>query len=316
LAFISNNHSLVAKLKALFPDEDIDAALSGIELCNSETDILKKIAEDTVNYGADLSSKRDYLKKHYDLTAWIYPLIRIEKSKASLTTEDERREKDAEKIRLTRDFLPAIGFVDISEFFHAEEGTVKFLGADVHYQGEQVLTGENTVNALDELRYLCDDHGYSAIVFDSGAGTQSSADAFHRFSDLIIYCMRPTKQFRQGTVSHLVNYQKTLEEIKASRELGEDKKLIILLPTAVPNNANTAHKAESAFRDIRTSIINIFPQLIDASFCSIDTALNEVESFKWEERILTEETIKENPDEIKAYGVYKALAKKIVEITE
>ena len=311
-AFIANNNSLIAKLSAIFPDVDIKSALNGIKLCHSEADILKNIAEVTASTSPALASKREYIKKFHNLTSIIYQLVRHELSKNELDSD----KVDMEKTKLVRDFLPAVSFVDVSSFFGAEEGTVKFLGADVHYQGAQVLKGENIVDAIEDLRYLCNDKNYSAIVFDSGAGSQSSADAFHRLSDIIVYCMRPTKQFRQGTASNLANYQRTLELTKSEKELDEDAKLIILLPTAVPNSESAKAKAENAFHDIRASILNAYPQLIDGTFCTFDTALNEVESFKWEERILTEETVKGIPDEEKAYGVYKALASKMIELTK
>ena len=237
-------------------------------------------------------------------------LCRLERA-ADRTPE----ERAAEKTRLLREFLPAVGFVDVSSRFGAAAGTVRFLGADVHYQGEQILSGENTVNALQELRLCCDEHGYAAIVFDSGAGVQSSADALHSMSDLLVYCMRPTRQFRQGSRTQLANYGERLAGLKAEREAAEDAKVVVLLPTAVPMTGENDRFSKRAFEEIR-AIATSYEDIVDATFCTRETALNEVALFKWEECILNAEDIVGNEDEERAFAVYRRLAEVMVNNTK
>lgn len=281
----------------------VDSALEGLELLACEITNLKRIVECCVT--GSTVSQHEKISKDYPISNLL--------NKLSKTKDAE------EKRRIARNFLPAVGFVDISERFGAKEGTVKFLGADVHYEDSQLLKSDSAVEVIDELRLLCDEHGYAAIVFDSGAGVQSSADALQRASHVLVYCMRPTKQFRDGTLTQLKNYGQILQSTqKMNLENGDVKeksKIVILLPTAVPLSAKHAKWAEDAFASIK-NMANIYKDIVDGSFCTKDTCLNEVELFKWEEKILLSESgDPDTADEDRAYRTYQRLAQKMVEFT-
>lgn len=309
---VSSNNAICDALKKKFNPEDVDAALKGLELLSSETDLLYRIVR--VNFENNPTTVQQNIKKSYKVESFISELGRIERD-ASRSVE----KKKEDKLRAMRAFLPASGFVDVSERFGVEEGTVKFLGADVHYEGAQILQSENTVDAIRELQYLCNSHGYAAIVFDSGAGVQSSAAALQETSHVLIYCMRPTVQFRHGTRTQIANYKKKLEEAlelnMADGEVTEDSKIVILLPTAVPMSSKNSEWVDEAFKGIR-GIVTAFPNLIDGSFCTKDDCLNEVELFKWKEEILlSKKGTEDKKDEDRAFDVYRRLAQKIVEFS-
>ena len=294
-------------------DYDIDATLNGLDLLNCEMVNLKRIIE--CSSKSTVTKQQKKISETYSLPTLLNRLYSVE-TDFSLSSN----EKSEKKRKVTRDFLPATSFVDISDYFGVEEGTVKFLGADVHYEEAQLLKIDTTVEVIDELRELCDSHGYAAIVFDSGAGVQSSADALQRASHVLVYCMRPTQQFRKGTITQLANYSEALKDTlnlnKVNGDVTEDSKIVILLPTAVPLSARNDKWLDDAFSNINF-IVNINSDIVDGSFCTKDTCLNEVELFKWEEKILLSEKGTDDAiDEDRAFNVYKNLAKKLVEFTD
>jgi hypothetical protein len=132
--------------------------------------------------------------------------------------------------------------------------------------------------------------------------------------------MRPTQQFRKGTITQLANYSEALKDTlnlnKVNGDVTEDSKIVILLPTAVPLSARNDKWLDDAFSNINF-IVNINSDIVDGSFCTKDTCLNEVELFKWEEKILLSEKGTDDAiDEDRAFNVYKNLAKKLVEFTD
>lgn len=230
-----------------------------------------------------------------------------------------------EKTAITRDYLPATTFVDISSYFEGcKPNTVRFLGADVGYRGERLAAaGEeeesrNISGYVKRLIDTCDRFGYSAVIFDSSAGVQRTADALNCTSDVLVYCMRPTTQFIKGTRTQLLDYKEKLEQRRNARDHKADGKIVILLPTAVPmgfdkGSSKNASLKKASFEAIE-GMAKEFSGILDPTFCTYETALNEVSLFKWKEQILTADCSEE--DEIKAYAVYGELAKKLLEVSK
>lgn len=246
---------------------------------------------------------------------------------SSLTDEEKRNVA----YRHIKEFIPTREYTDISEFFGAEAGTVRFLGADAGVETKQIARNDVAIMQINKLKKECSRRNYAAIVFDSGSGTQSSAHVFHAISDVLVYCMRPTMQFAEGTFTNLCQYAQTLRTVKNEKR-GEDstKKSVILLPTAVPIATQYLPLSEGSFAQIRY-IAASFEDLIDSTFCTRENALCEVELFKWREQILgvadahkgISAEIKEiasrysNPstmpmDAQRAYSVYGELARCII----
>ena len=328
----ANDESLLGGLSLFFtkechdrnPDaysqESVRAMLDGVMLGQVEIDMLKACC---ASYESDRTLPED--KKRVDK----YKLSLVALGQRLKTIHNDSSlsdtEKAEEKKKAIKRMLPATSFKDISSHFAKAEGTVKFLGVDVDYEGEQIVRGVNTVSAFSRLVRKCEKWGYCAIIFDSGAGVQSTAEAFHKISDVLVYCMRPTKQFRSGTRTQLANHKRPLEEeIKRKKQDGKvcaDYKPIVLLPTAVPMyTAGSGSEALCAKRDEAIEGIKAlakdFATIVDSTFCDRDGVLNEVEVFKWEERILlSEEEIGGVPDQLRAFRKYRELATRLSELS-
>lgn len=330
--------SLINGMKALFPSVDIAGLFSDIRIYDKERLILRNIIEKTEKVrtgGKRIPIESRLIAKKYNLNVL---LNRLNKIRDTATPE--------EKAAVVSDFLPTTKFIDISRFFGAEEGVVLFLGVDVNYVGKSVEFN-GTAAAINTLIQKCSDRNFRAVVFDSSAGVQSSADALHSVSDVLVYCMRPSRQFVAGTMTQLSNYADQLEKSQKSAsvedESKEHKKSVIILPTAVPPSVFDSESSYSfnAFRkyrfdDIAQNILITYSQVVDNTFCKPDTALNEVEVFKWYEMILGSGYLPENisssdeiyntvkhladpeqivryPDAKRAYDTYKTLAQRLVE---
>ena len=332
-ALSGDERNLNAVIKALSPhfkQVDIQAIFGDLELPLTEQKILQKIADECSRYmentacveGQDLEIVDKYISA---LGRLLSALDKIEKSELSL------EEKLSSKRKAITDFLPAYSFMDVSRFFGKEEGTVKFLGVDVSYSGEQ-LVANTSVFAIMQLVGECEKREYGAILFDSGAGVQSSANALHKTSDVIVCCMRPSQQFINGTRLQLVTYEAQLAEKKEYKS-DDNKKMVIILPTAVPEESEQTKELQKAsFAEI-SKIAKDFAHVTDGYFCKVEKSVHEVGLFKWREQILGVKDAHELSDEVrrisdlyadvktmpedasKAYGIYLELAKRLIENT-
>ena len=90
-------------------------------------------------------------------------------------------------------------------------------------------TGKNVgqlENFTNNIKFACEDCGAKALFFDTPAGTQALAERSIEDSDIVVCCMRPTSQFREGTKDQLLAFVK--------RDFYDgDPKTYILTPTAV-----------------------------------------------------------------------------------
>ncbi len=250
----------------------------------------------------------------------------------------ESADSSEQKSKLIHDFLPPRTFPDVSEFFGCAPGTIRFLGVDVCFKGAQIARNDTVIAQIDNLIEECTKKNYAAIVFDSGAGTQSTAHACHLTSDVIVYCMRPSSQFIDGTRNNIREYKADLEQSKAEKKANEASKNIIILPTAVPRATELISLATDSFEKIK-NIVKDHPTLIDGYFCDPQKALCEVELFKFKEYVLGADYTKKygaEKDEIKrilqkyvhpdspdfpedaklAYDTYEMLAEKIIQNCE
>ena len=204
----------------------------------------------------------------------------------SIDVNASPEEKQAKESELLLEFLPAREFVDVSRYFCDESellqpGTVRFLGTDV--SNEARLTRADAQNAVARLKKKCEEHGYRAIVFDSGAGTQTSAYILHGSSDVIVYCMRPTLQFIDGTKDNLNRFRQILAD---RRKSSPDKKPVILFPNAVPEKTPEFEPfLKYSFMEI-DKIVQACKDIVDPSFCTYESCIHEVPLFKWREKIL------------------------------
>lgn len=337
-----------AAFDEFFSDEvpSVKDLFDGVALQNKDWSMLSVIIQKYKEYKE--TRKDNDIYKQYDVAVLLSALRKIHND-TSLSADQMLQNK----LSLIDDFLPASIFVDVSHFFGRPAGTVRFLGVDINYQGDRMVNdGDdagygNTVSnksviQIQKLLRLCSNpkygHNYAAVVFDSGAGTQSSAHLFHQCSDVLVYCMRPSMQFARGTYTNIERYQDTLRAAKKDNCKTEEQKSIILLPTAVPINDEFAPLRQNCFKKIR-EIVEDFPDLVDGTFCTPDNALCEVSLFKWREQILgvngyscdentfehthevcqivrhyaDPENFEEGSDAERAYKTYQKLAAQIVQ---
>jgi len=99
---------------------------------------------------------------------------------------------------------------------------------DADVAGDGGDDGEQMQNFSNNITKACKACGAKALFFDTPSGTQFLARKSVQESEIIVCCMRPTSQFREGTRRQLINFIKTdIEKNKAGR------RKYILTPTAV-----------------------------------------------------------------------------------
>ena len=231
-------------------------------------------------------------------------------------------ESETKLLKKLDDFLPAYGMVDISDKFgEFEDGSIRFVGLK---QGtsDKILSGD-AQSKLAELRWKCENENFCAIVIDSASGSQAIANAIHRIDDsTIVYCMRLTKQFRDGTRLRLLDFIKKGKN--ESNSIGHSN--IVLLPVAVPSieyaeTSNLSKLKSFAYQDIKriSEIVNKEAADKNSNVRVHDdfvmSGIPEVESFKWNEDILTRVS-KRTSDQEEALKQYTAVANKIKNITQ
>lgn len=268
-----------------------------------------------------------------------YPLDKLMtriNAKRPLSDEDTKRFTD-ELLRM----LPSPSVVDVSEYFGkpVDSGYVYFLGVDVfNPKGTNNCLNTNTMNRF--VRIVCggpnrsdgDGYEYRAVIFDSGAGTQDTAHILHTISDVIVYCLRPSQQFANGTAKQLKNYQDALHHTFKKKKSCS----AVLLPTCVPTEGAVAHLCELSVEAIKKVADDLNrtafdgDKVIDTDFCTMSTCLNEVEIFKCHEMILSvQEPMASRPeianhyrpedmpdDAKRACGIYNDLARAIIKHTD
>jgi len=211
--------------------------------------------------------------------------------------------------------LPAFGMVDVSSQFKIEKGSVYFIGAK-QIVLDNIRRGPAKDKLSDIIR-LCDNKGFSAIIIDSASGNQEIANSVHDLENgIIVYCMRLTNQFRLGTYIKLLNFIDTTKHV-----IGKVK--VILLPVAIPNeqyekNSPLANLRNNALDYIHDKVEFLKRRSEDDSTVIIyddftGNGVPEVESFKWYEKILMNET-NINEDEKLAMDIFEKLGEKIISI--
>ena len=238
------------------------------------------------------SKKKEAAEKLIQLYNPVDLVMRLEKIHKD--PNKSAREKILEKRYALQKFLPQYTFADLSCFYQCAPGTVRFLGVDVNSDRTKVEDGkggrgstEYVMSGPDVLLNACKKKNCAAVIFDCGAGTQSSAHALHAMSDVIVYCMRPTTQFAMGTKSNLKKYKTQLMRASEYNGKSEGQKPVIVLPTAVPKHTESNPLCAESFETLTKIVSNDeMKPLIDTYFCDPEHALGEVALFKWREMIL------------------------------
>lgn len=114
----------------------------------------------------------------------------------------------------------------VGEFFGLEEDAVLFLpakdGGMIEDSNSSNYDAKTSPHLTDMLE-LCAEYECAAIVFDSAAGDQMTAKWSTNSTQIMVCCMRPTKQFRDGTIRYLKRFERE-----------NNYKDIIIVPNVVP----------------------------------------------------------------------------------
>ena len=161
--------------------------------------------------------------------------------------------------------------------------SVLFLGVNDQSSIDKESIVASRAQAMKFLRDFANRYILSHIVLDSAAGDQESAKLSIFQSNKIVFCMRPTHQFRTGTFRYLSVLNK--ESGKTSR-----KRKIILLPTVIPEDTiiNGESQIGIASKDINDRCKQLDNLYIYKTFIENTNkfGINEVTRFKWQECIL------------------------------
>lgn len=164
---------------------------------------------------------------------------------------------------------------------------------------------------IKEFKELCEVYGCVGLVLDSAVGDQLTARWSNALSNKIVCCLRPTKQFRDGTERFFFTFDKN-----------NRNKTVIVVPNVVPtdkfrilNPDGTSHE----YPDYARSEINkIFDRFSNNRY--VRDVVNgdifgvpKIDRFMWQESVLKLNYEKDNPFERQALQQYELIAKLICE---
>lgn len=193
--------------------------------------------------------------------------------------------------------------------FGSEDGAVLLLPAEAGVSVGKDGTNKNITNRdsshIEKIIDVCERYDCAAIVFDSSAGDQDTANVSNSKADVIVCCMRPTIQFQEGTL----DYFKRMNRIIRNMD-------VILLPNAVSRedtNVDGKMYPITAKNRIIDAFDKNFPETGNTIHFDAMTGshfgIPLVRRFLWQEAILTnldQETLTE--DEKEAIEMYQQVA--------
>ena len=195
-----------------------------------------------------------------------------------------------------------------------DDYAVMFLGVDdkTAQLSHSDIVGDANM-AMSNIIEFATNNLFRAVVMDSAAGDQLSANLAINCSDNLVVCMKMTSQFRVGTFNYLNRFALKNSDVASSID-------IILLPTVVPPNAIIDGEAqfELSMKDISNRIEDIesnFDINIVRTFVNNPQkfGINEVIRFKWKEDVLfrISKNASLTDDEERAYHQYDKLSEAI-----
>lgn len=188
--------------------------------------------------------------------------------------------------------------------------------------GETISNFDSPNNdSISKFIAVCEEYGARAVIFDTPAGDQLAGRNAIDESEILVVCLRITKQHREGTRDFL---ERKLKNIEGSK--------LIIVPNAVPNPEERIriNGQDFNFDAVREDIIESLGEVVSKTdnkyipdmLLGNYFGIPEVKRFKIVEGILYEmkEKLKSgenlSDDEEKAYQAYKHLAEIIIKYKE
>jgi cellulose biosynthesis protein BcsQ len=197
----------------------------------------------------------------------------------------------------------------VGDKFGSNNNAVYFLGINDNRFFEANDMVGSAEKVLYELRRLCYQLGFKAIVFDSAPGEQFSSALVNRIAQVIVSCLKPTKQARLGTKRYL----ERLEPMMIDSDTKDQVHRLIILPTSVPQT-DTIIKGKDQYTHTLKLMQDVIENLnydVNKVFVTEERfGIPEIERFKWEEDILYNLNI--NEEEKQALTLFQTLAQEIV----
>lgn len=201
--------------------------------------------------------------------------------------------------------------IPVGEKLGLENESVWFLGVDdTKPFSAQVQGGQ-----VQEKLAMLESQPFCGVIYDTASGDQFSATVTNKDSQVIVCCMRPTRQFSVGTTNFLTRVGRewiTMGDYQIRR--------VILLPTAVPRTSISIN-GEDQYTAVKTNInndISKFSWAVCQEFTNDECfGIPEVERFKWREDVLyvlnKEGKLNGEEDALLALERYEKLAEVIIE---
>lgn len=217
-----------------------------------------------------------------------------------------------------KELLSGKGMVDykkccipVGDRLGVEKEAVYFLGVN----DQKKFDAQNQGGQAQEKLFNLESLPFSAIVYDTASGDQFSANITNKASQVIVCCMRPTRQFRAGTFMFFAR-------VGEDWIMDDDEQLrrVVLVPTAVPKK-EIMIDGVSQHQENRERIVREIEKIdweICGDFVEEDCfGIPEVERFKWCEDVLyrlrKKGEINSEDDALQALKRYEKLAESIIE---
>lgn len=225
------------------------------------------------------------------------------------------------------------GWGKVGQVFGLAPGSVLFLGADANAKTisdavfEQLKDSSPLGDLIKYLFELPEDCHPVGMIFDCAAGMQKTTQMVLSYVGTSVVCMRPTEQFRAGTLQYLKDSYKKIFDM---RNCPEGSRNVILVPTSVApiaaEKGSDAYKKiaklrQSSFDDIEW-MVNAIADACENHFaldaCMVDAenadnmGIPEVERLKWKENTPLIRLTDFLADEKHALDRYEKLAQAMV----
>ena len=160
-----------------------------------------------------------------------------------------------------------------------------------------------------EFKTLCNDYGVSCLIFDSSVGDQLTARWSISNADNVICCLRPTKQFRDGTIRFFRDFEEK-----------QEGKNILVVPNVVPsdvldipNRDGTVQHFPDHAKEAILKGFNAFKNnkynlnIVNGEIFGVP----KIDRFMWQEGVLAIQNDPNNPYERDALKQYQNIVEEV-----